>query len=100
MTYGAGGTFSRRVEGPGNLEVVPLAVIGEYDDSGGGNLDVVPVDGVVVEELRPEAVAEPATAERVLEPRADPLDEDNGGSAGGGKGGKSVVSIRYGVASN
>ena len=60
---------------------MPLAVIGDH--------------GVVLQELRPEAVAELATAERVLEPRAEPL--DGGGSAGGGSGGKSVVSVRHGV---
>ena len=97
VPYGLGGNFIGRVFSPGNLNVVPLGVVGECDDAGGDDADVVSTNGVVLEELRPEAVAEPATAERVLEPRADPLDEDNGGSAGGGKGGKSVVSIRYGV---
>ena len=102
-TYGTGGTFVGRVLSPGNLEVVPLGVIGEYDDAGGGNTDATPANGVVLEELRPEAVAEPATAERVLEPRTDPLDEDGGASFGGGKGGrggKSVVSITYGASPN
>ena len=82
---------------------MPLGVIGENDDAGGDNADEAPASGVVLEELRPEAVAEPATAERVPEPRADPLDEDSGASFGGGKGdkgGKSVESITYGASPN
>ena len=88
---------------PGNLYVVPREVVDECDEAGGDVTEVSPTTGVVLEELRPEAVAEPATAERVPEPWADPLAEDGGASFGGGKGGrggKSVVSITYGVLPN
>ena len=63
-------------------------LVQSVDEAGGDVTEVSPTTGVVLEELRPEAVAEPATAERVPEPWADPLAEDGGASFGGGKGGR------------
>ena len=85
VPYGLGGNFIGRVLSPGNLNVVPLGVVGECDNAGGDDTDATSANGVVLEELRPEAVAEPATTERVPILDVEGSDEKDSG-------GKSVAS--------